>query len=641
MITGDIKEVEDGFKIIAEKRSELKGINLHVEKTSGKLEVIKNKEGYIIKYDERVQFFRGISILLENIEKKECFLIKQYPRFKSDGVMIDSSRNGVLTVEGIKKIIEIMALMGLNLLMLYTEDTYEVENMPYFGYLRGRYTYNELRECDDYAFLFGIEMIPCIQVLSHLYHMLKWDEMSSLADTPDTLLADNEKTYEKIENMIKAATAPYRSNRIHIGMDEATCLGRGNYLANHEPTDIYSIFVRYLKRVSQIVEHLGLNAMIWSDTYIRAATENSDYWAVDEPIKRLAEDDIPENIQLVYWCYIHMKYIEYQKMLQKHKKLNRKVAFCGSVWTCGRLIPNYAVTFQTMDKALKACKNEKITDVFMAAWGDDGQETNIFSTLLAFQLYAEHNYNDEIDDELLKRRFKACTGCEYQGFLALSKIDLIDSFFDGYYKNGAMSFLKKCKMEAEGISENPIFANPSKYLLWQDIMLGVCDTYASDLQDKNKYIKIADELALYKQTDKDFAFVYEVPQKICMVLDIKATLGVRLSRAYHQNDCSILKEIVENQLDELYERVESLRESHMKQWLLYYKPFGWEVLDIRYGGLLARIKSTKNRLADYLNGKIDKLPEFEEKRLPYQTVETGSGLTHSIGNYTQLSSACN
>ena len=41
--------------------------------------------------------------------------------------------------------------MGYNTLMYYTEDTYEVKDEPYFGYLRGRFTADELRELDAYA----------------------------------------------------------------------------------------------------------------------------------------------------------------------------------------------------------------------------------------------------------------------------------------------------------------------------------------------------------------------------------------------------------------------------------------------------------------------------------------------------------
>ena len=33
--------------------------------------------------------------------------------------------------------------MGLNSLMLYMEDTYEIPEYPYFGHLRGRYSQSD------------------------------------------------------------------------------------------------------------------------------------------------------------------------------------------------------------------------------------------------------------------------------------------------------------------------------------------------------------------------------------------------------------------------------------------------------------------------------------------------------------------
>lgn len=56
------------------------------------------------------------------------------------GVMLDCSRNAVMNLPSLKKLIDIMADLDYNTLMLYTEDTYEVDNQPYFGYLRGRYS---------------------------------------------------------------------------------------------------------------------------------------------------------------------------------------------------------------------------------------------------------------------------------------------------------------------------------------------------------------------------------------------------------------------------------------------------------------------------------------------------------------------
>lgn len=44
--------------------------------------------------------------------------------------MIDCSRNGILLVESVYFMLRNMALMGLNTLQLYTEDTYEACSKP-------------------------------------------------------------------------------------------------------------------------------------------------------------------------------------------------------------------------------------------------------------------------------------------------------------------------------------------------------------------------------------------------------------------------------------------------------------------------------------------------------------------------------
>ena len=58
--------------------------------------------------------------------------------YKSLGVMLDFSRNGVMTLESLKRFLTIIKKMGYNTLFLYMEDTYEVEGEPHFGYMRSR-----------------------------------------------------------------------------------------------------------------------------------------------------------------------------------------------------------------------------------------------------------------------------------------------------------------------------------------------------------------------------------------------------------------------------------------------------------------------------------------------------------------------
>ena len=67
------------------------------------------------------------------------FEIALKAEFEYCGAMLDVSRYGVLKVNTVKEHLEKMACLGMNMLMLYTEDVFEMEKYPYFGHRRGRY----------------------------------------------------------------------------------------------------------------------------------------------------------------------------------------------------------------------------------------------------------------------------------------------------------------------------------------------------------------------------------------------------------------------------------------------------------------------------------------------------------------------
>ena len=104
------------------------------------------------------------------------------------GVMIDCSRDGVYRPETLKTLFRLLAQMGYDYVELYTEDVYSVEGEPYFGYLRGRYSAEELKDLDACARENGLELVPCIQTLAHLRGLTRWAEYAGVTDTGDILL---------------------------------------------------------------------------------------------------------------------------------------------------------------------------------------------------------------------------------------------------------------------------------------------------------------------------------------------------------------------------------------------------------------------------------------------------------------------
>ena len=155
------------------------------------LQIEKTGDNATVYYGRRVELFRGLGLLAEYQDQNDYHTI-QPARFKMDGVMIDCSHNGVMKPEVVKTYIRYMALMGLDTIMLYTRDTYEVPEYPYLGYMRGRYSQKELKELDDYAYSYGVEMIPCIQTLAHLEDAFRWPCFNDVKDCDNILLCGND-----------------------------------------------------------------------------------------------------------------------------------------------------------------------------------------------------------------------------------------------------------------------------------------------------------------------------------------------------------------------------------------------------------------------------------------------------------------
>lgn len=191
----------------------------------------------------------------------------QKSSIKDIGLMIDCSRNSVMNLQALKKLIPVLAKAGYTTLQLYTEDTYEVNDEPYFGYLRGRYSKQELKELDAFALSYRIELIPCIQTLAHLRAIFRWPEYQNINDTADILLVGEERTYKLLENIFDTLKECFSSRRVNIGMDEAHALGQGRYAQLHGCRERSEIMAEHLKRVNEIANSRGFTCCMWSDMF--------------------------------------------------------------------------------------------------------------------------------------------------------------------------------------------------------------------------------------------------------------------------------------------------------------------------------------------------------------------------------------
>ncbi len=559
-------------------------------------EVHGTSQSLIIKYSDPIQIFRGLSLAVQQFKYHKVFSHKEHVAFKTSGIMLDMSQNGVMKLEAIKSYIEMMALMGHNRLYLYLEDLYEVEGLPYFAYMRGAYTRDELREIDAYAGEFAIETIPVIQTLGHLSRVLQWDAFKEIRDTNDILLVGEQASYDFLFKLISSISACFATNKIHLGMDESTRLGLGEYRVRNGDKSSSDLMMAHLKEVIQMTDKLGLEAMIWSDMFFRLCSDQHDYYDLDAQVSPDICGEIPDNLKLVYWDYYHHEDTFYDQMIQKHQELTDKLVFATGIWTWNSTATNYRKTFETMPRGLVSCRRNGVQEVMTTIWGDDGTEVNYFGALLGVQLAAEHAYNCHVSDDMLKERFKVCTGGSYDLFMLMSGFD--DT---------------PCTDYDHGI--DPVY-NPSKYCLWQDPLIGLFDNNINESGIGDHYHELHTAYTTCKEED-DWSELHQYYVQLSKLLGLKSELGIAIKSAYDQGNHDLLQQIADYRIRELISHLQMLHEQHRHLWHKTYKAFGWEVLDRRYGGLLARLKSTRKRLKGLTSGKVKRLEELEVERLPY------------------------
>ncbi len=542
-----------------------------------------------------IQFYRAVSLI--PLPLTACS-IREKARFQSSGIMFDCSRNAVLKPQALRFFFRKMALMGLNLGMMYTEDTYEVPGQPFFGYKRGRYTYDELKALDDYASLFGIELCPCIQTLGHLKRILHWPAYHHLRDNDEVLLADLDETYELLDQMIHAATAPYRSKRIHLGMDEAYGVGLGAHLARYGYEDPHSVIGRHLSRVLGICDKYGLHAMMWSDMYFHLDGRN--YHSPGLPSEK-AKAAVDPRITLMYWDYYQPKEEAYADALYKHAQFPAPTVFAGGIWTWIGPAPDYPTTLQNTVSGLTACAKANIPLALATAWGDNGGECNLTAALLGLQLYGELTFRPDYDEDELARRFRRCCHADAQAFLDLSLLNYMP-----------------------GMKDNPSDpVNACKFMLYQDPLIQLFEADTAGYAMAEHFGSLVTRYARYALENPDYALLFDFYTALANALALKCVWHEQAGDAVRSRNREQAAALADG-IPATVEALDTLRVVWRRLWESTNKPNGFEIIEVRMGGIAARMATAGEKMRAFALGQVDTIPELEEQALITKRRPNGS-----------------
>jgi hypothetical protein len=137
----------------------------------------------------------------------------------------------------------------------------------------------------------------------------------------------------------------------------------------------------------------------------------------------------------------------------------------------------------------------------------------------------------------------------------------------------------------------------------------------------SKYTELKAELYAIAKKSRKFGYLFNTAAKLCEVLEIKYELGIKTRRAYESGDKNTLKSLAENDYKILSKRLREFGDVFEKQWFYDNKPCGFDVQDLRIGGITRRTDACRKRILDYVSGKIDSIQELEEKLIPLPNAE--------------------
>lgn len=260
---------------------------------SGKTEfyAVRIKEpGIIINYSGRLSLRNAIITLdgLLSNNKIRCCEIEDFSEWEYRGFMMDVARSYV-PVNVIKYRIRELAEAKYNILRLHLGDSdhYAMECAAYplinEKAIRPFYKAAEMRGLVEYAAMYGIEIIPEIDLPGHSQYLLSiMPELRCETDEKSiwAVCITNDKVYDFIRNILGEITAVFTSRYIHMGGDELCfydltdkyfwhtwdkCKRCQEHYTKNGYSDIYELFYYYLRRVNEIVKSFNRTMIVWND----------------------------------------------------------------------------------------------------------------------------------------------------------------------------------------------------------------------------------------------------------------------------------------------------------------------------------------------------------------------------------------
>ncbi|HEX7588642.1 MAG TPA: glycoside hydrolase family 20 zincin-like fold domain-containing protein [Anaerolineae bacterium] len=353
-----------------------------------------------------------------------CLHISDAPDFANRGVMLDISRNRVLTMPQLFELVDLLASWKINQLQLYTEHTFTYRNHREVWEHASPITEQEILELDSFCRDRFIELVPNQNSFGHMRPWLIHDRYRDLAECPDgcdtiwghfdqpfSLNPLDPRSLALVEELYDELLPNFTSRQFNVGCDETVDLGQGRSQAECAARGTASVYLDFVLKVYQATRARGHTMMYWGDIVVQHP----------ELIPQLPKDAI-----MLDWGYEADYPFEENGARFAANGIPYYVCAGTSTWNsiCGRT--DNAIG--NLSRAAEGGLRHGALGYLITDWGDNGHWQSLPFSYLGFAYGAavawslDANRDLDISRALSAHAFRDSTGALGQAAYALGKV---------------------------------------------------------------------------------------------------------------------------------------------------------------------------------------------------------------------------
>ncbi len=343
----------------------------------------------------------AIAQLVVNGREIPAGLIRDTPALRRRGFLLDISRGRVPRVETVKRLIELLARLRYNELMLYTEHTFLFEKHPEIGAGSGGFSAGDIHELDEHARSHQVELVPCLQTFGHLRRILEKDRYRGLAESDRLWSVSPEApgTYPLLRDLLGEYLPCFTSGWAHLNCDEPVDLGEGQSAARAAREGPAALFAGHGNRVAAIARALGKRPMIWADVL----AEHPE-----------ALDLLDSDIVLADWWYEPDHDFD---RVERFRRAGRDFLTVAGTSGWSSLFPRLDTALPNIRGHARAARRFGASGLIVTDWGDGGHFNLFGGSLYPLAVGAEAAWgNEERPEDELRAAFSEQVAGDPRGF---------------------------------------------------------------------------------------------------------------------------------------------------------------------------------------------------------------------------------